>query len=87
VLPERTIRQQERFFIDENMFLMLPKGCAVLTVPGELARFVFTSPVPLQKDAAALRVSTSGAQTDTESDQAPQKSTGGALTVTNESFV
>lgn len=41
--------------------LMLPKGCAVLTVPGELARFVFAAPVAVGKDPAAVTVeSTSG---------------------------
>lgn len=60
VLPERTIRQSERFFIDENMFLMLPKGCAVLTVPGELARFVFAAPVAVGKDPAAVTVKSTG---------------------------
>ncbi len=56
VLPERTIRQSERFFIDENMFLMLPKACAVLSMPGELARFVFTAPVQVDKNPAAVAV-------------------------------
>lgn len=60
VLPERTIRQSERFFIDENMFLMLPKGCAVFTVPGELARFVFAAPVAVGKDPAAVTVKSTG---------------------------
>lgn len=54
VSNERTIRQAERNLIDTNMLLMLPKGCGVFTVAGKLARFIFTSPTPIQRDPAAV---------------------------------
>lgn len=53
---ERTIRQSERYFIDENMFQNLPKGIAVLAMPGHLARFAQTSMIPLEfKDREAIK--------------------------------
>lgn len=52
---ERTIRQAERYFIDENMFQNLPKGIAVLSLPGTLSRFAQTSMIPLKKkDKSAI---------------------------------
>ncbi|MDI6751137.1 MAG: type IV secretory system conjugative DNA transfer family protein [Rhodocyclaceae bacterium] len=78
VLPERTIRQSERYFIDENMFLMLPKACAVLTAPGQLARFVFTSPVKVEKDPAARAIVATGGSLAVENDaQQGRAGTGG----------
>jgi type IV secretory pathway TraG/TraD family ATPase VirD4 len=71
--PERRIRQAERYFIDENMFLMLPKGCAVLSVPGELARFVFTSPVNVEKTPAAREIRPAAGQTPPLSPQQTQQ--------------
>jgi len=71
--PERRIRQAERYFIDENMFLMLPKGCAVLSVPGELARFVFTSPVNVEKNPAAREIRPAADQTPPSSPQQTQQ--------------
>lgn len=42
---DRTIRQSERYYIDDTMISNMPKGCAMLKIPGKLARFCFTSPV------------------------------------------
>lgn len=86
VLPERTIRQSERYLIDENMFLMMPKACAVLRVPRELARFVFTASVAVEKDPAAVAVSATGgalAVTEAagEAEDEAADATGGALAV------
>jgi hypothetical protein len=86
VLPERTIRQSERYLIDENMFLMMPKACAVLRVPRELARFVFTAPVAVEKDPAATSASATGgalAVTEAagEAEDEAADATGGTLAV------
>jgi len=51
---ERTIRQSERYFVDTNMFLKLPKGCGVLDGVGQLAQFCYTSPVPTARSQAAI---------------------------------
>jgi len=58
----RTIKQSERYLIDENMFGSLPIpnndkgtcGCAVLAVAGQLARFCYTSRVPTERTQAAI---------------------------------
>lgn len=58
----RTIKQSERYLIDENMFGSLPIpnndkgtcGCAVLAVAGHLARFCYTSRVPTERTPAAI---------------------------------
>ena len=42
---ERTIRQAERYYFDDTIISNMPKGCAMLKIPGQLARFCFTSPV------------------------------------------
>ena len=42
----RSLRQTERHLVDENMLQSLPPRCAVLYGDG-LAKFVFTSPVPV----------------------------------------
>ena len=42
----RALRQTERHLVDENMLQSLPPRCAVLYGDG-LAKFVFTSPVPV----------------------------------------
>lgn len=36
---ERSVRMAERYYIDTNMFMNLPKSCGVLSIPGNLARF------------------------------------------------
>lgn len=51
---ERTIRQSERYFIDTNMFMKLPKGCGVIDGVGKLAQFCYTSPVPTTRSQAAI---------------------------------
>jgi hypothetical protein len=55
---ERTLRQAERYLIDTNMFMNLPKGCGVLTTPGELARFCYTSPVLANRSEGAITPTT-----------------------------
>lgn len=56
VKPERRIRQAERYFIDENMLMGLPRACGVLTLPFGLPKFCYTSPIPVEKRAAAQEV-------------------------------
>ncbi|MCZ2172986.1 MAG: type IV secretory system conjugative DNA transfer family protein [Burkholderiales bacterium] len=50
---ERTLRQADRYLIDVNMLMNLPKGCGALAVAGQLARFCYTSPVPAERTPAA----------------------------------
>lgn len=58
----RTVRQAERFFIDDNMLKTLPIpdpkkkliGCGVLDVAGKLAQFVYTSPLRVERTLAAI---------------------------------
>ncbi len=50
---ERTLKRVDRPLIDENMLAALPARCAVLGCD-KLAQFIFTSPVPVNKDPAAL---------------------------------
>lgn len=50
---ERTIRQAERFYVDENMLLNLPKSCAFI-YSGELPFSSFLKPVSVQKQEIAL---------------------------------
>lgn len=52
--PTRQVRLAERYFIDENMLMNLPKGCAVLAGVGRLARFCYTAPIVTDKDGAAV---------------------------------
>lgn len=56
VRPERTIRQAERHYVDINMFLYLPKGCGVLAGATRLPAFCYTSPVVVEKRAAARQL-------------------------------
>jgi hypothetical protein len=49
----RSLRQSERNLIDVNMLQSLPERCAVIYGLG-LARFVFTSPIPINKRTAAI---------------------------------
>jgi len=44
----KTLRQAERNYIDTNMLLNLPAGCAVLYGNG-LPKFIFVSPIPVGK--------------------------------------
>ncbi|MDD5298218.1 MAG: type IV secretory system conjugative DNA transfer family protein [Rhodocyclaceae bacterium] len=51
---ERSVRMAERYYIDTNMFMNLPKACGVLSIPGSLARFCYTSPVRAERTQAAI---------------------------------
>jgi len=51
---ERTVRLAERYYIDENMFMKLPEGCAVLSGASELPVFCCTSRVEVQQNQAAI---------------------------------
>lgn len=53
---QRTLRQADRYFIDENMIKNLPAGCGVLATAGRLAQFCYTSPVPAIQTPAAITV-------------------------------
>lgn len=51
---QRTIRQAERYFIDTNMLMHMPKGCGVLAVVGRLPAFCYTSPMSVTRGAEAV---------------------------------
>lgn len=51
---KRTIRQSERYYIDENMILNLPHKCGVVFGLSSLPKFVYTSPVLVEKKHDAL---------------------------------
>lgn len=51
---ERRISMAERPFIDTNMFMNLPKSCGVLAMPGQLARFCYTSPPKTTRSEEAI---------------------------------
>ena len=55
VMGERNIRQAERFFIDTNMLLNLPKGVAVLYGQG-IPKFVSIRPIKVTKTPEAIQV-------------------------------
>lgn len=55
VTGERNIRQAERYFIDKNMLLNLPKGVAVLYGQG-LPKFVSIRPIQVPKTPDAIKV-------------------------------
>ena len=55
VLGERNIRQVERYFIDTNMLLNLPKGVAVVYGAG-LAKFVTIRHLPVPKSREAVQI-------------------------------
>lgn len=55
VTGERNIRQAERYFIDKNMLLNLPKGVAVLYGQG-LPKFVSIRPIKVPKTPDAIQV-------------------------------
>lgn len=50
----RSLRQAERYLIDTNMLMNLPKGCGVLAQVGKLASFCYTSPVPVERTQEAI---------------------------------
>jgi len=51
---ERRVSMAERALIDTNMYMNLPSRCAVLTMPGRLARFVYTSAPKTVRSEAAI---------------------------------
>lgn len=51
---KRSLRQAERYLVDTNMLMNLPKGCGVLATVGKLAGFCYTSPVPAERTPAAI---------------------------------
>lgn len=61
-IKSRSVRQADRFFIDTNMIRSLPMpdetektiGCAVVVGASKLAQFCFTSPVLVERSAAAI---------------------------------
>lgn len=55
--PERSIKQAERFFIDTNMILNMPKSVCVLYGAG-LPQFVAVLPMRVEKDRAAITIKT-----------------------------
>lgn len=55
VTGNRTIRQAERFFIDENMLLNLPKGVAVVFGDG-LAKFISVANLKVEKAQENVKV-------------------------------
>lgn len=54
VHSERRISQSERAYVDTNMYMNLPKSCGVLAMPGQLARFCYTSPPKTTRSEAAI---------------------------------
>lgn len=64
--PGRTLRQAERYLIDTNMFMNLPKGCGVLSMPGQLAQFCFTSPMGVERMSSAVCPSIPPAESQSE---------------------
>jgi type IV secretory pathway TraG/TraD family ATPase VirD4 len=57
VLPERSIRQTERFFVDVNMLLNLPYAVGVVYGDG-LPKFVSIRPIPVEKDMKSISIKT-----------------------------
>ena len=64
---ERNIRQADRYFIDENMFMNLPKSCGVLTGASALAQFCYTSPMIVDKNGIAITPAAFAAAADSQS--------------------
>lgn len=83
VLPERTIRQAERAYIDTNMLMNLPAGCGVLTGATKLPSFCYTSPVISPKDLKA----TAPTPAASAALSAAQPATPAALATAKEDFV
>jgi hypothetical protein len=69
---ERNIRQADRYYIDENMFMNLPKSCGVLTGVSPLAQFCYTSPIIVQKNGLAITPATFAAAADSPSPDAAE---------------
>lgn len=55
VRGERTIRQADRYLVDVNMLLNLPRGSAVVLGDG-LAKFVSIRPIKTEKTSEAILV-------------------------------
>lgn len=55
VLPERSIKQTDRYFVDVNMLMNLPKAVGVMYGDG-LAKFVSIRPLAVTKNPAAVTV-------------------------------
>lgn len=72
---ERNIRQADRYFIDENMFMNLPKSCGVLTGAAALAKFCYTSPMSVQKNGLAITPATFAAADSRSPDVADHQHT------------
>ena len=54
VSKERMVRQAERYFVDTNMLMNMPKGCGLLVGAGKLPSFCYTSPVPAVRCDTAI---------------------------------
>lgn len=54
VSGERTVRLAERYFVDTNMLMNMPKGCGLLVGAGKLPSFCYTSPVKVERSEAAI---------------------------------
>lgn len=57
VLPERSIRQTERYFIDVNMLLNLPHAVGVVYGDG-LPKFASIRPIPVEKSMKTISIKT-----------------------------
>lgn len=55
----KTTQQQERYYIDTNMLLHLPKGCAGLYGLG-LTQLLFTSPIVVSPNAMTIQTQSYG---------------------------
>lgn len=51
---DRTVRLAERYYIDVNMLMNMPKGCGVLVGATRLPVFCYTSPVKVDRSTAAI---------------------------------
>jgi hypothetical protein len=57
VMPERSIKQTERYFIDVNMLLNLPNAVGVIYGDG-LPKFVSIRPIKVEKNPKAVTITT-----------------------------
>ena len=57
VLPERSIRQTERYFVDVNMLLNLPHAVGVVYGDG-LPKFASIRPIPVEKSMKSISIKT-----------------------------
>ena len=67
VKADRTIRQAERYRIDVNQLLYMPKRCGALIGASDAPVFCFTSPVKVDLDPSA-HLPTLGAELDIDVD-------------------